>query len=184
MFIKPPILKLGRRDTGRENQAWCDSDRRSALDQEADCGSIGRGARERNSSLRSETGERQTCGWRPHGPERILDMQRYLIFAFLMACSAAAHAATVYDLKNDWSDNANPNGTWQYRAGTTALVHAPDWTGAQLGYSQQVWTITSTPSPNALCPAVFKATSTRAGDDYSLGDIVIHSNSPTCGNDT
>jgi len=106
------------------------------------------------------------------------------MFAFLMACSAAAHAATVYDLKNDWSDNANPNGTWQYRAGATALVHAPDWTGAQLGYSQQVWTITSTPSPNALCPAVFKAASTRAGDDYSLGDIVIHSNSPTCGNDT
>ncbi len=111
-------------------------------------------------------------------------MQRYLMFAFLMACSAAAHAATVYDLKNGWSDNANPNGTWQYRAGTTDLVHAPDWTGAQLGYFQPVWTITSTPSPNALCPAVFKATSTRAGDDYALGDVVIHSNSPTCGNDT
>jgi hypothetical protein len=47
-----------------------------------------------------------------------------------------------------------------------------------------VWTITSTPIPNALCPAVFRATGTRAGDDYSLGDILIHSNSPTCGNDT
>ena len=110
-------------------------------------------------------------------------MRRYLLVGFLMACSTVTYAVTVYDLRNDWSDAVNPNGVWQYRAGTTDLVHAPDWTGSMIGYTQPVWTVTSTPSPGALCPAVGKATGTRAGDDYAVGDIIMHSNSPSCGND-
>jgi hypothetical protein len=107
-------------------------------------------------------------------------MRRFSVASVLMACSAFGQ---VYDLKNDWSDTQNPNGVWQYRAGTKNLVHAADWTGALLGYTQPVWTTTATPGPGEFLPAIFKAVSTRLGDDYSVGDIVMHSNSPGNGND-
>ena len=111
-------------------------------------------------------------------------MRRYSVFSFLMVCSAAAQSVSVYDLKSDWSESTNPNGVWRYRAGTTNLVHAPDWTGTGLGYTQPVWTISTTPRLGAFLPAVFKATGTKTGDDYAIGDVVIHSNSPGNGNDT
>jgi hypothetical protein len=110
-------------------------------------------------------------------------MYRCVLFAFMIASSAAAHAQTVYDLKNDWSDNANPNGVWQYRAATTNLVHAPDWTNSSLGYVQPVWTTSSFPTAGVLCPAVFKATSRSTVNDYAPGDIVMQPNTPPCGND-
>jgi hypothetical protein len=111
-------------------------------------------------------------------------MRRNLILSFLVTCSAVAQTVTVYDLKTDWSESANPNGVWRYRAGTTNLVHAADWTGAALGYTQPVWTTSSTPRLGAFLPAIFRATGTKPGDDYAIGDIVIHSNSPGNGNDT
>jgi hypothetical protein len=54
------VMELVAGETlGRENQARLDSDRRSAGDREADCGSIGRGARERCGASGSEAGEHQ-----------------------------------------------------------------------------------------------------------------------------
>jgi hypothetical protein len=40
----------------------------------------------------------------------------------------------VYDLKSDWSDTQNPNGTWSYRWGESVLINNPfPWVGT--GYT-------------------------------------------------
>jgi len=43
-------------------------------------------------------------------------------------------AAQVYNLNADWSDTANPNGTWSYREGESLLIDTPfPWVGANYG---------------------------------------------------
>src|SRR5438067_665598 len=50
------------------------------------------------------------------------------------ATGPCAAAPQVYDLKADWSDTANPNGTWSYRMSDTLLLNNPfPWVGA--GYT-------------------------------------------------
>jgi hypothetical protein len=44
---------------------------------------------------------------------------------FLVFCSTLP-AATIYDLKTDWSDTNNPSGVWGYRQGSTLLPHNND----------------------------------------------------------
>jgi hypothetical protein len=53
----------------------------------------------------------------------------------LLVLTVTANAATqVYDLKTDWSDTQNPNGTWSYRQGESLLINNPfAWVGA--GYT-------------------------------------------------
>jgi hypothetical protein len=52
----------------------------------------------------------------------------------LFAANNMNAATQVYDLKADWSDTQNPNGTWSYRWGGSLLVNNPfPWVGA--GYS-------------------------------------------------
>ena len=84
--------------------------------------------------------------------------------AALVPClPVATHAATqVYDLKADWSDTQNPNGTWSYRfAGGELLTNDPfpwaisDWSGS-------------------LAEAVTKTTAASAVPGYlEVGDISV-----------
>src|SRR2546422_3848490 len=47
-----------------------------------------------------------------------------LLFAVVAwAFCSAVSAATIYDLKTDWSDTNNPNGTWAYRQDGSTLPH-------------------------------------------------------------
>ena len=52
----------------------------------------------------------------------LLNALSTLAFLLLPVC----HAATIYDLKTNWSDTNNPNGVWAYRQGTTILSHQTD----------------------------------------------------------
>jgi len=111
--------------------------------------------------------------------------------AALSFTAAPAGASVIADLSGDWSDvnnpnNGNPNGTWQYRQGTTDLPLTSPWTAAGtalVGANQPAWA-PSNAGGNFL-PAEFKANSTSANDFGSdpnnpgnnnvlPGDVVMH----------
>lgn len=58
-----------------------------------------------------------------------------LVFVMVVGCCNAAQAIIVYDLRWDFSNTSNPNGTWSYWKGNTPLTHY-------------------TPVPGPLAPAV------------------------------
>ena len=69
-------------------------------------------------------------------------MKKSILFLATIAVLApcfpvATHAATqVYDLNADWSDTANPNGTWSYREGNNLLQsgnYGTAWVGSNNG---------------------------------------------------
>jgi hypothetical protein len=99
-----------------------------------------------------------------------------IVFALFVSLSGALSAATVYDLKTDWSDVANPNGSWSYREGNNALPHANDWQGLAGDFTgvQPAWARSETGNTNL--PAWMKIAS-PAGivTGWQLGDIVTHS---------
>src|SRR5215472_7090920 len=79
----------------------------------------------------------------------------------------SAGATVIADLSTDWSDSSNPNtgnpnGTWQYRQGTTILPSVPSWTAAGTVpfVNQPAWAPSDT-AGNFL-PAEFKATAATA----------------------
>jgi hypothetical protein len=89
---------------------------------------------------------------------------RLTLITVLFGSIGSVQAQITYDLRNDWSDTANPNGVWSYRQGTTPLTSgtwAFDFT------SQPAWLGTN--------PASLFRTQSTAGFDVQVGDIVLHS---------
>jgi hypothetical protein len=94
----------------------------------------------------------------------------------------------VYDLASDWSDTANPNGTWSYRQGSSPLPEVPNFTfGDSVNFpkTQPAWAPSN--NPGDFLPAVFKARSVPSftGVDWKVGDVVVHTtdwaNGPSSG---
>jgi len=117
--------------------------------------------------------------------------------AALSFAAAPAGASVVADLSADWSNvnnpnNGNPDGTWQYRQGTTDLPLTSPWTAAGTAVvGGPAWA----PSNNSgdFLPAEFQATSTASalfgadpnnpGQNNVLpGDVVMHTVDPFNGN--
>jgi len=99
-----------------------------------------------------------------------------------------AHAATItYNLSSDFSNSANPNGTWSFTRGTFPLVHflpgTPNAINAVLadGY----WGIGSDLNNNT--PEVGRVTgdgsaaSGYSNSDFLAGDVIVHSTNPGSG---
>ena len=85
----------------------------------------------------------------------------------LVLTPSAGHAATTYNLRTDWSDTANPNGVWAYRAGDVVLPHLPNWGYAGWPFTQSGW--------GASLPFWFKAVElTPEPEDWQPGDVVVH----------
>jgi hypothetical protein len=90
--------------------------------------------------------------------------------------------AVVFDLSGDWSDAGNPSGPWAYRVGTTLLPHTASWTAgvsypvAQPAYQPQNVT-------RNFLPAWYKATSVPALFDNQIGDVIVHTNDNSNGNE-
>lgn len=105
----------------------------------------------------------------------------------LAALSAAAGAATSFDLATDFSNAANPNGAWSFTQGATALTHFatpvdsnPFNASAGDGY----WGVG--PNFSIYTPEVVRTTAdgTASGqttEDWKSGDVVIHSTNPGTG---
>jgi Ca2+-binding RTX toxin-like protein len=79
--------------------------------------------------------------------------------------------AVTYDVGQQWSDSANPNGTWSMRMGTTALPKQAAWLSSSFNGVQPAWAVSSSD-----VPAFFKAKATPIGSfDWATGDVVVHS---------
>ena len=77
---------------------------------------------------------------------------------------------TTFELGTDWSDTANPNGVWAFRAGTAILPHVSEWALDNFSPPQGGWAFGST------VPFWFRASSPApsADEDWQIGDIVVH----------
>ena len=92
----------------------------------------------------------------------------FILFAPFLLSNAVA--ATVWDLKTDWSDSSNPNGSWSYNSDATPLPHISGSTlpGGALA-SQAGWAACSS------CRGFwFKATLQPPNTDWQVGDVVVH----------
>src|SRR5215471_4363381 len=94
---------------------------------------------------------------------------------FLVFCSTLL-AATIYDLKTDWSDTNNPNGVWGYRQGSTLLPHNNDISVCCGGPSSGI-TAAWAPSPFSgdFLPWWARATGNNSASGFLAGDITVHS---------
>jgi uncharacterized protein (TIGR03437 family) len=105
---------------------------------------------------------------------------RNLLLAFLAASGVSAAATATYNVTTDWKNNANPNGVWQYSAGSQLLP----WQGA-LGTGSCYGSLPSTITGGyaqginfggACDPAVFKTTGNCPNTTDCLnGDVIIDS---------
>ena len=84
-------------------------------------------------------------------------------------------ATTTYSLGANWSDAANPNGTWTYRQGSFALPSVPnfDFAGSVAMKPQPAWAPSNT--AGEYLPPWFKIRSTVTGFDSDVGDVLVHS---------
>ncbi len=120
-----------------------------------------------------------------------------LLTLLLAASSAGVASGQVYDLRNDWSDSANPNGPWAYREGNNLLPQmtlstncgaCPGGTGLIWTNPQAAWARSSgaISSDHTFLPQWFKSNGSETGlggwgDDWEAGDVVIHSTDPENG---
>lgn len=79
---------------------------------------------------------------------------------------------TIYDLGSEWSDVANPNGHWTLEKNFNSPFTTTQANFFSDGSNQVAWADDSYPN-QAHVPVWFKANRVR-GDDYVVGDIVMH----------
>ena len=89
-------------------------------------------------------------------------------------CLAAGAHAQSYDLRANWSDAQNPNGTWVYRDAAGPLPAVSAWQGAPWAAPQAGWARAAS-LPGAYLPFCFRS---NGGEDFAhdwlAGDIVMH----------
>jgi len=102
-----------------------------------------------------------------------------LTLTWLVLVAQSCPAQTVWDLKTDWSNSANPSGVWTYRGGTTALPSITGWRAVDN------WSTTPNdgwaPSNNTgnYLPFWFQSNGTAtltgwSNLDMQAGDIFVH----------
>lgn len=91
------------------------------------------------------------------------------LMVLLMGNRSFALDVAVFDLRNDWSTNSNPNGVWTYRAGSEILP-AYSW-GDSFPYFQPSW---QNNSPGSVPAWIFSTTNPVSGCDWQQGDVVVH----------
>lgn len=95
----------------------------------------------------------------------------------VITSTLVAPAATVYDFATDWSDSANPNGSWSYNEGSNPLPHVNwwqrnfgGWAVAQPGWAR------SEDGLNRV-PFWFKSNGSEVWSGVALwqpGDVLVH----------
>ncbi len=103
---------------------------------------------------------------------------------FMHRYPGAEAPALSFSLKGDWSDDANPNGTWTYREGTNALPSSASWlnTSGMFTGTQPAWARAA--SGNTLAPAWFKLSAALASPtsfDLKTDDVAALTTDATNG---
>lgn len=94
--------------------------------------------------------------------------------ALVLVLGARAQAG-VYDLESQWSDAANPNGVWTYRAGSVVVPHVSSWQSTIGGWNsaQPGWAFSE--NGNERVPFFFKSNgSENFVHDFQANDTVVH----------
>jgi hypothetical protein len=110
-------------------------------------------------------------------------MGKFLLLALLAvplsSAPAAAQCHPAWDLASDWSDAANPNGTWSYNAGAAPIiVHQANWAGT----GNPAWAAASTGIGHV--PSWMRITHAgqpQLGPHAVAGVVMMHGNDPTSG---
>jgi PEP-CTERM motif len=108
-------------------------------------------------------------------------VMKFALTCALMAASiafAAPAGATTYNVASDWSDAANPNGTWSYGPG---LIHFAQPTVANAlngAAANGYWgTVADFNSPNFILRTTSSGSSIGGGSndgDWLAGDVLVH----------
>ena len=111
-----------------------------------------------------------------------------LLLAFLsMAIFAnpACGVIVVYDLRVDFSNANNPNGTWHYLKGNVPLTHFSPVTNATLATAAAngFWGETSSSNNSAimLTTADGSATGLWSDNDFLTGEVLVRTTDPSTG---
>jgi hypothetical protein len=104
---------------------------------------------------------------------------RGLVAGAVLAAVSATAGAQTWDLVNDWSDAANPNGPWSYNGNTgapiTTLIADYDTGNQAFGTPQPAWAAAPYPQNNHV-PVWFKRVSDTCGFDIPIGAVGMHGN--------
>lgn len=80
-----------------------------------------------------------------------------------------AYAASVWDLRTDWSDTNNPNGAWSLNSDSNPLPHIA---------ATSLWNANPPQGGWAACSSCrgfwFMATSAPSLNDWQVGDVLVH----------
>lgn len=97
----------------------------------------------------------------------------------------AAHAIVVYDLRIDFSNSSNPNGTWRYQKGNSLLAHFMPVSNATLALATAngYWgdTASSNNSAIMLTTAPGSATGLWSNADFLTGEVLVRTTDPLTG---
>lgn len=81
--------------------------------------------------------------------------------------------ATAYDLADDWSDAANPNGAWSLREGANLLPHVDGWEPESFTAPQPAWARSA--GDDTRQPSWMQMVAPFPPEhDWQEGDVVVH----------
>lgn len=108
-----------------------------------------------------------------------------VVIPLLFCASGARSAPTVYDLRIDFSDSINPNGTWRYYKGNTLLTHSTPVTNATLALATTngFWGDTSSSNNSAIMKTTANgsATGSWTDSDFLVNEVLVRTTDPASG---
>lgn len=105
---------------------------------------------------------------------------RFIVGAVLaLAAARGASSDDCWDLTEDFSDLANPNGVWSYNEGANPLPHVDSWQSTLGGWAQPQPAYAYSENATNRLPVWYQSNGTETFDsDIQGGDVVVHSVDP------
>lgn len=103
-------------------------------------------------------------------------MQKFTMAMVAVLSLAGLQPGQTYSLAGDWSDTANPNGTWTILGGGVPLPPVPNWIAGGFSFTQPAWAVAA--SGLHHIPAWMKMAGNSPSYDILTGDVMMHSWDP------